>query len=99
MVNNKVGAKVRGDSVADMLRQVSGLLKEAAPGSLVWVRMADEWVAELSKLTTRELDALAPANPLMLSLSSSEGVVNSAMLERAFTAGLPRDHIGVVKGR
>src|SRR6266511_3411416 len=99
MVNGKVGAKVRGDSVADMLKQVGGLVSQAAPGSPVWVRMADEWVAELSKLTARDLDALAPANPLMLALSSSEGIVNSAMLERAFAAGLPRDHIGIVKDR
>ena len=99
MVNGKVGTKVRGDSVPDMLKQVTALVHEAAPGSPVWVRMADEWVAELSKLTTKELDAIAPANPLMLSLSSSEGIVNTSMLERAFSAGLPRDHIGVVKGR
>jgi predicted amidohydrolase YtcJ len=97
IVNGKVGTKVRGDSVAELLKQVTALVHEAAPGSPVWVRMADEWVAELSKLTTKELDALAPANPLMLALSSSEGIVNTAMLERAFTAGLPRDHIGVVK--
>jgi predicted amidohydrolase YtcJ len=99
MVNNKVGSKVRGDSVADMLRQVSALVKEAAPGSPVWVRMADEWVEQLSKLTTKDLDAIAPNNPLMLSLSSSEGIVNTQMLERAFASGLPVGHIGVVKGR
>jgi predicted amidohydrolase YtcJ len=99
MVNGKVGAKVRGDSVAEMLQQVSALVREAAPGSAVWVRMADEWVAELSKLTAKDLDALAPANPLMLALSSSEGIVNTAMLDRAFAAGLPHDHIGIVKDR
>jgi len=99
MVNGRVGTKVRGDSVADMLRQVTALVREAAPASLVWVRMADEWVAELSKLTATDLDKLAPSNPLMLSLSSSEGVVNTQMLDRAFAAGLPRDHIGVVKDR
>jgi len=99
MVNGTVGAKVRGESVPEMLKQVGALVRAAAPGSPVWVRMADEWVAELSKLTARDLDALAPANPLMLSLSSSEGIVNTAMLERAFAAGLPRDHIGIVKGR
>ncbi len=99
MVNGKVGTKVRGDSVAEMLKQVTALVHEAAPGSPVWVRMADEWVAELSKLTTRELDAIAPSNPLMLALSSSEGVVNTLMLDRAFAAGLPRDHVGIVKGR
>lgn len=99
MVNGTVGTRVRGDSVADMLRQVTALVREAAPGSPVWVRMADEWVAELSKLTATDLDRLAPSNPLMLSLSSSEGVVNTQMLDRAFAAGLPRDHIGVVKDR
>jgi predicted amidohydrolase YtcJ len=99
MVNGKVGAKVRGDSVAEMLKQVSALVREAAPGSPVWVRMADEWVAALSKLTAKDLDTLAPANPLMLALSSSEGIVNTAMLERAFAAGLPHDQIGIVKDR
>jgi predicted amidohydrolase YtcJ len=97
MVNGKVGAKVRGESVAEMLKQVSALVQQAAPGSPVWVRMADEWVAELSKLTAKDLDAIAPGNPLMLALSSSEGIVNTSMLDRAFVAGLPRDHIGVVK--
>jgi hypothetical protein len=97
MVNGKVGVKVRGDSVAEMLRQVSAHVKEAAPGSPVFVRMADEWIAELSKLTAADLDKLAPANPLMLSLSSSEGLVNTLMLNRGFDAGLPRNHVGVVK--
>ena len=99
MVNGKVGAKVRGDSVADMLRQVRALVQQAQPGSPVWVRMADEWVAQLSKLTAKDLDAIAPNNPLMLALSSSEGLVNTQMLDRAFAAGLPRDHIGVVKDK
>jgi hypothetical protein len=97
MVNGVVGTKVRDDSVPAMLRQVSALVAKATPGSPVWVRMADEWVAELSKLTTKDLDAIAPNNPLSLALSSSEGVVNTLMLNRAFAAGLPRDHIGVVK--
>ncbi len=97
MVNGKIGTKVRDDSVAAMLRQVTALVRQAAPGSPVWVRMADEWTAELSKLTAKDLDVIAPNNPLSLALSSSEGVVNTLMLNRAFTAGLPRDHYGVVK--
>jgi hypothetical protein len=97
MVNGKIGTKVRGESVGEMLRQVVNLVQTATPGSPVFVRMADEWVGELSKLTARRLDEIAPNNPLMLSLSSSEGIVNTAMLNRAFAAGLPRTHIGVVK--
>ena len=97
MVNGVVGTKVRDDSVPAMLRQVSALVAKAEPGSPVWVRMADEWIAELSKLTAKDLDVIAPNNPLSLALSSSEGIVNTLMLNRAFAAGLPRDHIGVIK--
>src|SRR5262249_3956641 len=46
MVNGKIGTKVRGESVGEMLRQVTNLVGTATPGSPVFVRMADEWVAE-----------------------------------------------------
>src|SRR5919109_1444347 len=97
MVNGKVGKKVRGKDVPDMLNQVGKLVAQAKPGSNVYVRMADEFVSDLSKLTAKDLDKLAPNNPLMLSLSSSEGVVNTLMLEKAFAAGLHKDHFQVVK--
>ena len=97
MINGVVAPRVRDDSVPAMLKQVAAHVGRAAPGSPVWVRMADEWIVELSKLTAKDLDAIAPNNPLSLSLSSSEGVANTLMLNRAFAAGLPRDHIGVVK--
>lgn len=97
MVNGKVGAKVTGASVAEMLDKVRSLVRESAPGSPVFVRMADEFVNDFVKLTIRDADALAPNNPLMLAFSSSEGLVNTPMLERAFAAGLPRNHMGVVK--
>jgi predicted amidohydrolase YtcJ len=97
MVNGKVGVKVRGENVTEMMKMVAALVAQAAPGSPVFVRMADEFVADLSKLTSKDLDPIAPKNPLMLSLSSSEGLVNTLMLEKAFAAGLPRGHIGIVK--
>lgn len=97
MVNGKVGTKVTGASVPEMLDKVRALIREAAPGSSVFVRMADEFVNDFVKLTSKDADALAPNNPLMMSFSSSEGLVNTTMLERAFAAGLPRNHIGIVK--
>jgi len=97
MVNGKVGKKVRGKNVPEMLEQVRKLVLQAKPGSSVYVRMADEFVSDLSKLTAKDLDKLAPNNPLMLSLSSSEGVVNTLMLEKAFAAGLRKEHFQVVK--
>jgi len=97
MVNGVVGKKVRGKNVPEMLEQVRKLVQQAKPGSNVYVRMADEFVSDLSKLTAKDLDKLAPANPLMLSLSSSEGVVNTLMLDKAFAAGLRKDHFQIVK--
>jgi predicted amidohydrolase YtcJ len=95
-VNGKVGRQVRAESVAAMLDQVRALVAQAAPGSPVYVRLADEFLNELAKLTSKDLDTLAPNNPLFLALTT-DSVVNTAMLERAFAAGLPRDHVGVVK--
>ncbi|HVL69700.1 MAG TPA: amidohydrolase family protein [Vicinamibacterales bacterium] len=95
MVNGRIRPAVRADSVPAMLEEVRRLVEEAEPGSPVYVRMADEFLNDLSKLTAAELDAIAPANPLMLALTT-DSVVNTRMLERAFAAGLPKDHIGVV---
>jgi hypothetical protein len=97
MINGKIGQRVRGNSVPEMLAKVKELVAQAEPGSTVFIRMADEFRNELSKLTFKDIDPLAPNNPLMLSLSSSDGLVNSQMLERAFAAGLPRDHFQIVK--
>lgn len=95
-VNGRILPIVRASSVALMLEQVRALVAQAVPGSSVYVRLADEFLNDLARLTARDLDALAPNNPLMLCLTT-DSVVNTQMLERAFAAGLPRTHIGVVK--
>ncbi len=96
MVNGKVRPIVRADTVPAMMEQVRDLVRQAAPGSPIYIRLADEFLNDLSKLTARDLDALAPENPLFLALTT-DSVVNTRMLERAFANGLPRDHLGVVK--
>ena len=95
-VNGRILPIVRAASVPAMLDQVRALVAQAAPGSPVYVRLADEFLNDLAQLTARDLDAIAPDNPLMLCLTT-DSVVNTRMLERAFAAGLPRSHIGVVK--
>ena len=99
MVNGVVGKKVRAKTVPEMLAQVRELVGKAKPGSPVFVRMADEFRNDLSKLNAKDLDQIAPNNPIMLSLSSSDGVVNTSMLEKAFANGLSRDHFQVVKDK
>jgi predicted amidohydrolase YtcJ len=96
MVNGRIGAQVRAASVPAMLDQVRALVREATPGSSVFIRMADEFLEDLATLTAADLDAIAPDNPLMLALTT-DSVVNTRMLEMAFAAGLPRDYFGVVK--
>ena len=99
MVNGVVGKKVRAKSVPEMLAQVRDLVAKAKPGTPVFIRMADEFRNELSNLKASDLDPLAPNNPLMLSLSSSDGIINTKMLEKAFAAGLNKDHFQVVKDK
>ena len=97
MVNGKVGEKVRGESVAEMMDKVAALARRrrrARPSSCAWRTNGSAiWRSSPPRIST----PLAPNNPLMLSLSSSEGLVNTAMLERAFAAGLPRTHFGIIK--
>jgi len=52
-----------------MLEQVRKLVLQTKPGSSVYVRMADEFVTDLSKFTAKGLDKRAAQNPLMLLLS------------------------------
>ncbi len=95
-VNGVVQPMVRDENVPLMLEQAKALVQKAEPGSLVFIRMADHFLNDLKKLTAKDLDALAPNNPLFLALTT-DSVVNTRMLDLAFKAGLPRDHIGVVK--
>jgi predicted amidohydrolase YtcJ len=97
MVNGKLERVVRAKDIPTMLQQVRQLVAQAKPDSMVFVRMADEFRSRLHYLTAKHLDEIAPANPLVLFLSSSEGVANSRMLERAFAAGLRKEHFQVVK--
>jgi predicted amidohydrolase YtcJ len=63
----------------------------------VFVNMPKNFPAEAFEWTADDLDRIAPENPIALFYTSSDVRVNHAMLERAFTMGLPRDHFGVIR--
>ena len=88
---------VAGASMDEVLAKIRELVQTAQPGSPVYIRVRKEWIDAIAKLTLKDLDALAPNNPLFLGYSGSDAAVNAAMLARAFAAGLPREHVGVVK--
>ncbi len=97
MVNGKLERQVRAKDIPTMLGQVRKLVAQAKADSPVFVRMADEFRSRLHYLSAKHLDELAPRNPLVLFLSSSEGVANTLMLKRVFASGLRKDHFQVVK--
>lgn len=97
MINGKIGKKIKGKSVPDMLDAAKALLEKAEPGSKVFLRMSDEFINDLSKLRIEDIDKLSPNNPIMLAFSSSEGIVNTAMLEIGLKAGLDPNHVGLIK--
>lgn len=97
MVNGTVLPEVTGTTLPEVMAKFKALVEKAEPGSPVFIRAPEEMVEELAKMRIADGDTLAPRNPLIIFFSSSEGFVNTAMLERAIAAGLPRDHIGIVR--
>jgi predicted amidohydrolase YtcJ len=96
-INGVIGPRVRGESVAEILDTTRKLLATATPDTMVFIKWPDEWINDLSKLTQKDADALAPNNPAVFFLGGSECLVNAKMLEIALANGLPRDHVGVIK--
>ncbi len=105
MVNGKLvsrnGAnmgKVVGKSREEMIAKIKALVAQARPGTPVFVRMQEQASKMyMSGVTAKDLDAIAPANPLVLNMTSSEGLTNTAMLDKAFASGLSRDHFGIIR--
>ena len=97
MINGKIGKKIKGKDVPEMLDAAKALLEMAEPGSKVFLRMSDEFINDLSKLRIEDVDKLAPNNPLMMAFSSSEGIVNTQMLELGLKAGLDPNHVGLIR--
>jgi predicted amidohydrolase YtcJ len=107
MVNGKLvsrgavdNGKVVGKSREEMLGKIKTLVAEARPGTPVFVRLQEQASKMfMSSITVKELDAIAPGNPLVLNMTSSEGLANTAMLEKAFASGLRRDYFGIIRDK
>ncbi len=96
MVKGWLSGRIPGASLEELLASLNKLTEESDPGEPIFVnmpkaspRVAEEWTAD-------DLDEIAPANPMALFYNDSVVVVNHAMLNDAFAAGLPQEHFGVV---
>ncbi|NNE38803.1 MAG: hypothetical protein HKN08_10905, partial [Gammaproteobacteria bacterium] len=71
---------------------------EEKDGAPVFFNLQDTWSGTAMKIWDKNtLDEVAPDTPVLVSLESSEALVNSAMLELAFESGLNPDHFHLQK--
>jgi predicted amidohydrolase YtcJ len=97
MVGGWLSGRIDGDDMETLLRSINHLLDNAAADEPVFVNMPKNFAAEAFAWTATDLDRIAPRNPLALFYTSSDVRANHAMLQRAFSMGLPQDHFGVIR--
>lgn len=97
MVGGWLSGRIQGSDMEMLLSSIEDVVEKAKPGEPVFINMPKTFPEEAFNWTANDIDKLAPDNPLALFYTSSDARANHAMLERAFSMGLPRDHYGVVK--
>jgi predicted amidohydrolase YtcJ len=94
-----LSGRIGGAQMEALLLELRKVLAKGTPGEPIFVNMPKASPRRAEEWTAKDLDALAPDNPLALFYNDSVVVANTAMLELAFDAGLPRDHWGVMQDR
>ena len=97
MVGGWLSGRIAGTEMEVLLSSLEEVLDKAEPSEPVFVNMPKNFPAEAYDWTVDDVDVVAPENPLALFYTSSDVRANHAMLERAFSMGLPKDHFGVIK--
>lgn len=97
MVGGWLSGRIEGMEMEVLLSSIDEVLEKAEPGEPVFINMPKTFPSEAFDWTAGDIDTIAPKNALALFYTSSDARANNAMLERAFSMGLPRDHFGVIK--
>ena len=97
MVGGWLSGRIAGKDMEVLLSSLDDVIEQAQPAEPVFVNMPKNFPLEAFDWTADDLDRIAPDNPIALFYTSSDSVVNHAMLERAFAMGLPKDHFGIIK--
>lgn len=97
MVGGWLSGRIQGSEMEVLLSEIESVLAKAKPDEPVFINMPKNFPAEAFDWTAADIDAISPDNPLALFYTSSDSRVNTAMLNRAFSMGLPPDHFGVIK--
>jgi len=97
MVGGWLSGRIPGEEMEVLLSSLDDVLEKAEPAEPVFVNMPKNFPLEAFDWTADDLDKIAPENPIALFYTSSDVRANHAMLQRAFSMGLPRDHFGVIR--
>ncbi len=89
--------RVGGKTIEEALATLAFIVRnEGNPGEPIFFNLSDSWSGPAGKQwDISTLDEIAPSTPMIVYLESSEGMVNSAMIELAFNEGFPEDHIHI----
>jgi len=71
---------------------------EGRPGEPVFFNLQDTWSGTAQDVWDKTiLDEVAPNNPVIVSLESSEALINTAMIKLMLDSGFPPDHLHLQK--
>ncbi len=86
--------RVGGQTIDEALATLAHIVRsEGNPGEPIFFNLSDSWSGPADKnWDISTLDEIAAATPMIVYLESSEGLVNSAMIELAINEGFPADH-------
>jgi predicted amidohydrolase YtcJ len=92
--DGKIQPHIGGESLDQALVTMAKIIElETDPGEPVFFNLNKEWSGPASQSWNKStLDEIAPNNPVIVYLLSSEGLVNQQMIELAFETGFPEDH-------
>jgi predicted amidohydrolase YtcJ len=97
LVGGEIFGTMRIESKADILKEIESRTNSRPPGEMVFFRLLEESQDAL-RLLREDLDAVSPRNPIAASVTSSDMIVNTLMLEK-LAERMPEgmNHPGIIK--
>ena len=93
----QIGGKTLDEALATLARIVE---TEGKPGEPIYFNLQDTWSGTAMNVWDIDtLNEVAPNNPVIVYLESSEGVMNQAMIDLAIKEGFPANHLHMGKDK
>lgn len=97
LINRKLADGIKSLDRAGVLKEIAAVVATRPAGEDIFLRGQEESMDALH-LTAKDLDAVSPKNPLVLSVSSSDMIVNTPFLKRVIERmPMGEKHPGIIK--